>query len=134
MPASPTLLPNVPLHVRAIDHLVLVTDEVDACVAWYHEHLGMPIEGLDEFRAGTRLFPSVRVNQHTIIDILSGDRGSENVNHFALVIDEDVDAVASSGHFDVDHGPADLSGARGTGRGVYVRDPAGNLVELRNYR
>jgi hypothetical protein len=30
-------------------------------------------------------------------------------------------------------GPADLFGAQGNGRGIYINDPAGNLVELRTY-
>ena len=30
-------------------------------------------------------------------------------------------------------GPADLYGARGQGRGLYVRDPDGHVVELRTY-
>ena len=31
-------------------------------------------------------------------------------------------------------GPRRLYGARGWGRGFYIRDPDGNVVELRNYR
>jgi catechol 2,3-dioxygenase-like lactoylglutathione lyase family enzyme len=123
-----------PLHVRAIDHIVLVTPDVEACVAWYRDELGMRVEGLERFRNGQKPFASVRVGADTIIDLLPGERGSQNVDHFALVVDEDVDELAATGRFDVVRGPADLSGARGTGRGLYVRDPAGNTVELRNYR
>jgi catechol 2,3-dioxygenase-like lactoylglutathione lyase family enzyme len=122
------------LHARAIDHIVLVTPDVETCAAWYRDELGMDVEGLDRFRAGQKPFASVRVSADTIIDLLPGERRGRNVDHFALVIDEDVDEVAASGRFDVVRGPADLSGARGTGRGLYVRDPAGNTVELRNYR
>ena len=45
----------------------------------------------------------------------------------------DVDELAASGRFEVAAGPADLFGARGMGRGVYVHDPDRNLVELRTY-
>jgi len=30
-------------------------------------------------------------------------------------------------------GPADLFGAKGVGRGLYIKDPDGNRVELRTY-
>ena len=45
----------------------------------------------------------------------------------------DLSAVAASGTFDVVGGPASLFGARGMGEGLYVRDPDGNVVELRHY-
>ena len=35
---------------------------------------------------------------------------------------------------DLVDGPRSLFGARGTGQGLYVRDPEGNVVELRTYR
>ncbi len=122
-----------PVRVVGLDHIVLVTDDVGACVRWYHEMLGLTVERWEGFTAGELPFPSLRVNEETIIDVLPGTRGGENVNHFALVIDDDVDDLARSGRFDVVRGPSDLSGARGTGRGLYVHDPAGNTVELRSY-
>jgi catechol 2,3-dioxygenase-like lactoylglutathione lyase family enzyme len=57
-----------------------------------------------------------------------------NVDHIAIVFDRvDLDELAAEGHLDVEMGPADLFGAQGTGRGLYVRDPDGNRVELRTY-
>jgi len=55
------------------------------------------------------------------------------VNHVALWVDADLDVVAASGEFDVVSGPSPLFGAQGMGRGLYVHDPDGNLVELRTY-
>lgn len=122
-----------PLHVSGIDHVVLRTPDVEAVVAWYRDELGLAVEGLEEHRAGTRLFATLRIDDSTIIDVLPGERSGENVDHMALVVDADVDALAESGRFVVEAGPADLSGAQGTGRSIYVRDPAANLVELRSY-
>ena len=50
-----------------------------------------------------------------------------------LIEPTDLEAVRDSGAFDVVAGPAELFGARGIGWGLYVRDPDGNLVELRHY-
>jgi catechol 2,3-dioxygenase-like lactoylglutathione lyase family enzyme len=122
------------LHVIGLDHIVLNTPDVEASVAWYRDVLGLEVLGLDEWRDGTLLFPSARVNATTIIDFLAADQTGENLNHFALVVDgTTADDLAASGDFDIEDGPGDRSGAQGTGRSIYVRDPAGVLVELRSY-
>ena len=126
--------PSAPLRVTGLDHIVLTVPDIEACVAWYRDELGLETMKLDEWRAGTALFPSLRINATTIIDLLPGEPGGENLNHFAVVVEDvDVDELAASGRFTVESGPSDLSGARGTGRGIYVRDPGGVLVELRSY-
>lgn len=122
------------LKVTGLDHIVLVTSDVEATVAWYRDVLGLELLQLDEWRAGTALFPSARVNATTIIDFLAGEPTGENLNHFALVIDGvTADELAATGDFTIEDGPGDRSGAQGTGRSIYVRDPAGTLVELRSY-
>jgi hypothetical protein len=69
-----------------------------------------------------------------IIDLLAGERTGVNVDHLCIEIEPvDLGEVAVSGRFDVVGGPAALFGARGTGQGLYVRDPDGNVVELRHY-
>ncbi|MBX7161170.1 MAG: VOC family protein [Acidimicrobiia bacterium] len=122
-----------PVHVTALDHYVLVCADVESMVAWYRDRLGLEPLRLDEWRRGEAPFPSLRIDESTIVDMLAGVRTGENVNHVALVVDSDLDELVASGEFDVVGGPAVLFGARGSGRGVYVRDPEGNLVELRSY-
>ena len=122
------------MKVRGVDHYVLVVPDVEAVIAWYRDELGLAPERLDEWRRGEVLFASLRVTDTTLIDVFQGDRTGTNVDHVALVVsDVDLDELASSGRFEVDMGPADLWGAQGTGRGLYIKDPAGNRVELRTY-
>jgi catechol 2,3-dioxygenase-like lactoylglutathione lyase family enzyme len=122
------------VQVTGVDHLVLQVADVERSAAWYGERLGLAPERMEEWRRGEVLFPSLRVDETTIIDLLPGPRTGENVNHVAFVVTgADLDALAQSGEFDVVGGPADLFGAQGTGRGLYVRDPDGNTVELRTY-
>jgi catechol 2,3-dioxygenase-like lactoylglutathione lyase family enzyme len=103
-------------------------------VAWYRDRLGLPVERFDEWERGEVFFPSLRIDEHTIIDLVEHERSGVNVDHVCLVLaDADIDALAASGDFDVVDGPADLWGARGMGRSVYVADPDGNRVELRTY-
>ena len=122
------------MKVRGVDHYVLVVPDVEAVIAWYRDELGLAPERLDEWRRGEVLFASLRITDTTLIDVFQGDRSGTNVDHVALVVDDvDLDELAASGRFEVDMGPADLWGARGTGRGLYIKDPAGNRVELRTY-
>ena len=120
--------------MTGIDHIVLVVPDVERSVAWYRDELGLGVIHLEEWRAGERLFPSLRLSPDTIIDVLAGERTGENVNHVAVVVEDVVlEDLAASGRFDVVAGPSDLFGARGEGRGLYVKDPDGNVVELRTY-
>ncbi len=134
----------VPVKIIGIDHVVFRVADVERSLDFYLGTLGLEPVRVDEWRAGTVLFPSARVDAHTIIDIfpreLAGDEGTDdatvarNVDHVCLVVEPcDLQAVADSGTFDVVGGPAELFGARGQGIGLYVRDPDGNVVELRHY-
>jgi catechol 2,3-dioxygenase-like lactoylglutathione lyase family enzyme len=122
------------VRVLEPDHVVLVSPDPERLVEWYRDHLGLEVLRLEQWRAKEVPFISLRVNDAFLVDVMTGDRTGENVNHLAVVVDEvDLDELAASGRFTVEMGPAELFGARGLGRGVYVRDPDGNLVELRTY-
>jgi catechol 2,3-dioxygenase-like lactoylglutathione lyase family enzyme len=125
------------IRPTGIDHIVLRVADVDRSLAFYTQVLGLSGERVEEWRAGDVFFPSVRVDAGFIIDLLPANpdeaRG-RNVDHFCLVVEPvDLEAVAASGRFDVVSGPSHLFGARGEGIGLYVRDPDGNVVELRHY-
>ena len=122
------------VQARGIDHVVLNVADVERSVAWYVAKLGLEPLRLDEWRRGEVLFASVRLSDTFIIDLFANDRSGVNVDHLCVVIDQtDLDALAAGGEFDVVSGPSEVFGAQGMGRSVYVRDPDGNTVELRNY-
>ena len=122
------------MRITGPDHLVLVSPDPERLVDWYVRELGLVAERLEEWRRGEVFFVSLRVSPSFLIDVLPGDRSGVNMDHIALVVDGvDLDALAASGRFEIEMGPADLFGAQGTGRGVYLRDPDGNRVELRSY-
>ncbi len=122
------------VQARGIDHVVLNVGDVERSVAWYVDRLGFEPLRLEEWRRGEVLFASVRLTDTFIIDLFANERSGDNVDHLCLVIDPvDLDALAASDEFDVVSGPSEVFGAQGMGRSVYVRDPDGNVVELRNY-
>ncbi len=124
------------VHVTGLDHIVLNCADVERSLAWYCDRLGLTPVRVEAWRSGDAPFPSVRIDAHTIIDLLASDRSGVNVDHLCLVIDRtDLGALVASGDFEViGDGPIDgLFGARGTATSLYVRDPDANTVELRCY-
>jgi catechol 2,3-dioxygenase-like lactoylglutathione lyase family enzyme len=121
--------------IRAIDHVVLNVADVERSVRWYHDRLGLQPERLEEWRRGEVPFASLRIDEHTLIDVFHQDRTGVNVDHVSLAVDPSVDLhqLAASGDFEVIRGPFVIWGARGHGLGLYVRDPDGNTVELKHY-
>lgn len=123
------------IKVTGIDHVVIVAADVERTVAWYADVLGLVPERLEEWRAGSVLFASLRISPTSIIDVFAGERTGVNVDHLAFVVDPSVDlhALAASGTVEVDHEPFRIWGAQGHGLGMYVRDPDGNRIELKQY-
>jgi catechol 2,3-dioxygenase-like lactoylglutathione lyase family enzyme len=121
----------------ALDHLVLVVSDVERTLAWYGRHAGLAGVRVDDWRRGEAPFPSLRVDEATIIDVVprgagEGD-GRGHLDHICFTVSAaDRAALAADPDLDlVDEGPR--FGARGLGDSIYVRDPDGLLVEFRSY-
>jgi len=117
-----------------LDHIVLNVADVERSLEWYRATLGLEEVRVEEWRRGDAPFPSLRVDETTIIDLVTGDRTGQNVDHVCFVVEPtDLDAIARAGDLEVVSGPAPRFGARGVGQSIYCYDPDGNLVELRHY-
>lgn len=118
----------------ALDHVVLVVGDVETTLAWYQHHLGLAGERVDQWRAGAIPFPSLRVDEGTVIDLLAGQPdGRGHVDHLCFVVSRaDIDAVKDRGELHV-VSEGERWGARGVAHSIYVHDPDGLLVELRAY-
>ena len=124
------------LHVESFDHIVLNVADVPRSLRWYSDVLGLEGVRVAEWEAGKAPFPSVRVSESTIIDLIEGERSGENLNHFCMVVSaDDLTTVRESGAFEIerDNPGQRLYGARGLAEGIYINDPDGNLLELRAY-
>jgi len=125
---------GLPLRVVALDHVVLNVADAERSLAFYCGELGLDPVRVDEWRRGNAPFPSVRVDERTIIDIVEEPRTGENVGHLCLAIESiDLATLRDDAGFDVVNGPGTRFGARGNGTSVYVRDPDGNTIELKCY-
>jgi catechol 2,3-dioxygenase-like lactoylglutathione lyase family enzyme len=124
------------MRVTGLDHVVFVVSDVEASVRWYQDLLGVEVERLDQWRNGEVIFVSLRITPTTIIDLFPSNEPAPGtgIDHVALVVEDvDLDELAARPGLAIESGPSDLWGARGNGRGVYLRDPDRNLVELRTY-
>ena len=126
------------VQVTGLDHIVIDVADVERSLAWYVDLLGLEPMRVDEWRRGEILFPSVRVDASTIIDLLPLEPSGENINHFCLVVaTTDLDALARSGDVEVVDGPAvTVTPAIGFVPSVTVpwRVPDGPEVQLGNLK
>lgn len=129
-----------------MDHIVLNVEDDEKMITFYSKVLMLPSERLEEYRAGKVPFPSVRLNQDTIIDLFPkkmwqksarAGQGRENLNHFCIALSrsmwENLLERLQANNVDIEEGPVPRWGAHGTGTSIYFQDPEGNLVEARYY-
>lgn len=124
---------QTPFHLEALDHIVLRVADVERSIGFYCDVIGCTVDrrrpeyNLVHLRAGA-----------SMIDLVgnAGRAGvGDNVDHFCLQISP-FDEAALLAHFagqGVATEPpiASRYGAQGTGRSLYLRDPDGNRVELK---
>ena len=128
------------MHISGLDHIVLNVKDVERSLEFYRGCLGLPAERVDEWRRGALPFPSVRINDVTIIDLVRADdtpRVNPNLNHFCVVTDDtELNPVCEqlrAAGVSIETGPAIRSGARGDALSIYFRDPDQNQIEVRTY-
>lgn len=130
-----------PFNMTGLDHVVLRVRDLEQSLAFYQGVLGCAVEkvqakiGLTQLRAGRSLIDLI-----TLDGALGAKGGAgpgaqgRNMDHFALGLTP-FDEAAIRAHLSA-HGIAVIEsgpryGAEGEGPSVYVRDPDGNVVELK---
>jgi glyoxylase I family protein len=125
---------EIPLKVAELDHVVLRCRDQERAYDFYTRILGLKEErriaqiGLIQLRAG-----------RSMIDLVpaSGPRVETglNVDHVCIGIEaRDLNEVAAylrGQSVEVIREPATRYGARGSALSIYVRDPEGNVLELK---
>ncbi len=135
------MLGHTPIEIKALDHVVLRTRNLDAMLHFYRDILGCPVEreltelGLTQLRAGMALIDIVTVDSE--LGQLGGkppQQNGRNVDHFCLQLapfkeNELIEYLNSRDIQTEDF--AERYGAQGFGRSLYINDPEGNVVELK---
>ena len=131
------------IEIAGLDHIVLRTSHMDEMLHFYGTVLGCPVErelspefGLVQLRAGTALIDLVAVDSE--LGRAGGGpptQGDNNMDHFCLQVNalQEEDICRHLASHGIEAGPFERRyGAQGYGQSVYLRDPEGNTVELRN--
>ena len=134
----------------SIDHVVLWVDNQQHSLAFFVDLLGMEPVRSDEFAEGKTSFPSVRLNEATLIDLMDrsaapkvreftgGEAGGAPINHVCLsMAASEYAAIASrlaERGVELKSSGTGAFGARGAAeQSAYFSDPDGNVVEIRHY-
>jgi catechol 2,3-dioxygenase-like lactoylglutathione lyase family enzyme len=136
-----------------LDHAVLWVDSAKRSLEFYVDVLGLEPVRAEDYAEGKARFPSVRINEATIFDLMErsellslvqnftggGDGlGGAPINHLCLSMSvSEYDAVSErliAHGVKLKPGGENVFGARGQAvRSIYFNDPDQNVIEIRYY-
>ena len=134
-----------------LDHVVLWVEDPLRSLEFFEKIVGFEGVRVDEFRNKKTMFPSVRVSDDTIIDLvpraaapkinaIPGAAGTAGhpVNHVCIAMTEaeftELQRRLEANGTPASHFMEQQSGARGIApKAFYFRDPDGNILEARYY-
>ena len=135
-----------------VDHVVLWVDSPKRSLKFFVDVVGLLPVWAQEFGAGSAPFPSVRLNDTTILDLMDrkqmsfvqeftgggGDSGGRPINHICLSMNaaeySTLTARLVAQEVELTPGGERSFGAQGLAeRSAYFRDPDGNVIEIRHY-
>lgn len=128
------------MDVRSIDHpnLRIPADGLADAKRFYRDALGFELEGLDRFEADETPFFDVRLAPGQVVHLWPSEEFTKpdgtNYDHVALVVEEDIEAIEMTldeAGIAVERRLDNPLGATGRAPAVYVRDPFGYRVELK---
>ena len=125
------------MTVDHLDHLVITTQDLEKCLHFYVDVLGMALDdanGRYAVRFGDEKFNIHRKKAEFLPAAQNVTYGSQDL---CLIVQGPIEAVKAeleAKGWPIELGVVARTGALGPMDSVYVRDPDGNLVELSVYR
>lgn len=128
-------MPNLPLRVHGIDHVVLKVADVERSLAFYAA-LGLRLERvLDsipvyQMRCGANLIDLVPLAPGAALP----PREQRGIEHLCLAVDAELEPLLAALQADGVHvvgAPREVYGAKGFGTSIYIRDPDDYEIELK---
>lgn len=124
------------MKINNIDHLVITTSDLQACLDFYVGLLGM--EHRETNGHHNLYFPNGKISIHTRKGEFqpAAQNPTYGSQDFCLIVEGDLQKVKAeleAKHAHIISDIVERHGAHGTMQSLYLRDPDGNLVELSTY-
>jgi glyoxylase I family protein len=129
-----------PFALEGIDHILLLVEGMAPAVKFYTEVLGCSVEerlpqyGMLQLRAGDALIDLVDIAAPEAAWAVPPVAGGRNLDHLCLALGRH-DEAALRRHLTRHHveiiEEGIHAGSRGESLSLYVRDPSGNVIELK---
>ncbi|MEZ6029545.1 MAG: VOC family protein [Hyphomonadaceae bacterium] len=129
-----------PFELRAIDHIVLIVDDLETAVRWYADVLGAQEEGdlrkfgMVQLRCGASMIDLVDAASQEGAWARPPVAGGRNMDHLCLELGPVTEAVMRAhleSHSLAVEEEGVRSGAKGEGYSWYIRDPWDHQIELK---
>ena len=129
------------MKIAGPDHNNWRVRDLEASLRFYRDVLGLEPFGLEEYHLGERPLVSLRITESFVLH-LTPDPDFDPIpaggyDHLALVVEEiEPDALVeylTGKGVEIEKRFESITGARGEGPALYVRDPDGYRVELKLY-
>lgn len=125
------------IQIDRIDHLVLTVADIERTCAFYRDLLGFKEvifgEGRRALEFGHQKFNLHQVGQEFEPKAERPTPGSADLCLIAQTPIETVIKMLEQAGVEIELGPVVRTGAQGSIRSVYIRDPDENLIEISNY-
>ncbi len=129
------------MNISGADHTNWRVRDLEASLRFYRDVLGLTPFGLEEHRRGERTLVSLRVTEDFILHLTPDPEferpSTGGYDHLALVVEgaerDEVAAYLANRGVEIEKKFDSITGARGEGPALYVRDPDGYRIELKFY-
>ena len=125
------------IRITCLDHLVLTVRDIERTSSFYQQVFGMQEISFDADRKALT-FGNHKINLHEYGKEFEPKAehptpGSADLCFITSTPIKKVEKHIRSCGINIEEGPVQRTGAKGTILSIYIRDPDGNLIELSNY-
>lgn len=125
------------MRIERLDHLVLTVADIEAACRFYETVLGMERRSFGQGRTALH-FGRQKINLHLLGSEVKPNAARATAGSADLCFITYMPIAEVAAHLDacgvaIEHGPVAQTGALGSMRSVYFRDPDGNLIEVAIY-